>query len=62
MSTTDKMSENLKDYRVCLEEIRAHWRSDGAKHQDLEAPYTEARGTHGAFARRRLATTGEGGR
>jgi hypothetical protein len=60
MSTTDKMSENLQKYRARLEEIRADWtRSDEAKRQDLEAAYTEARGTHGAFARC-LATTGRG--
>ena len=49
MSTTDKMSENLQKYRARLGEIRADWtRSDEAKRQDLEAAYTEARGTHGA--------------
>ena len=36
MSTTDKMSENHRNYRDRLEEIRADWtRSDEAKRQDL---------------------------
>jgi len=47
VSTTDKMSENLKKYRARLEEIRADWtRSDEAKRQDLQAAYTEVRTTH----------------
>lgn len=47
MNTTDKMSEILKRYRAALEEIRSDWtRSDEAKRQDLEAAYSEARGTH----------------
>jgi hypothetical protein len=51
MNTTDKMSENLKKYRERLEEIRSDWtRSDEAKRQDLEAAYTEARGTHDRLA------------
>jgi hypothetical protein len=51
MSTTDKMSENLKNYRTRLEEIRSDWtRSDEAKRQDLRTAYTEARGTHEQLA------------
>jgi hypothetical protein len=47
MSTTDKISENLKKYRVRLEKIHSDWtRSDEAKRQDLEAAYTEARSIH----------------
>jgi hypothetical protein len=47
MSTTDKMSENLKNYHARLEEIRADWtRSDEAKRQDLQAAYEAARTTH----------------
>jgi len=61
MSTTGKMSENLRNYRDRLEEIRADWmRSDQAKRQDLQGPYTEAPGAHGAFAQCLLASTGEG--
>lgn len=51
MSTTDKMSENLKKYRVRLEEVRADWtRSDEAKRQDLQAAYEEAMCTHDRLA------------
>ncbi len=51
MSTTDKMSENLKTYRTHLEEIRSDWtRSDEAKRQDLQAAYEEARTTHDRLA------------
>jgi nitrate/nitrite-specific signal transduction histidine kinase len=50
-TTTEKMSENLKKYRARLEEIRSDWtRSDEAKRQDLEAAYTEARGSHEQLA------------
>jgi hypothetical protein len=47
MSTTDKMAENLKNFRDRLEEIRSDWtRSDEAKRQDLQEAYEKARSTH----------------
>jgi nitrate/nitrite-specific signal transduction histidine kinase len=51
MSTTDKMSENLKKYCARLKEIRSDWtRSDEAKRQDLQAAYEEARSTQAHLA------------
>ena len=51
MSTTDKMSENLKKYRARLKEIRSDWtRSDEAKRQDLQAAFEEAHTTHAHLA------------
>ena len=47
MNTTEKMERNARKYRERLEEIRRDWtRSEEAKRQDLEAAYSEARGTH----------------
>lgn len=60
MSTTDKMSENLKKYRARLGDIRSDWtRSDEAKREDLEAAYTEARSTHEQLAREYRKGSGE---
>ena len=49
--TIEKMRRNAQSYRERLEEIRRDWTlSEEAKRQDLEAAYSEARGTHARLA------------